>query len=178
MSSTQIVVSLALALPLLYFYSRYSSSDGDKTGTENEDKPETDDAMSSNLIPSNTNSLAPLPPPKDDPFTLEQLKEFDGNDSAKPIYISIKGTTTNPSRVCRLIHIRSQAPFMTCRRNETLTVREDLITSLPGKTPAVRSESPLSKPKMPWQTTVHWRLPNGRYWMTGMPFTRESSRYT
>ncbi|KAF9257217.1 cytochrome b5 [Marasmius fiardii PR-910] len=33
-----------------------------------------------------------LAPPKDDPFTQEQLKEFDGSDPAKPIYVSIKGT--------------------------------------------------------------------------------------
>jgi membrane-associated progesterone receptor component len=32
-----------------------------------------------------------LAPPKDDPFTLEQLKEYDGTDPAKPIYVSIKG---------------------------------------------------------------------------------------
>jgi hypothetical protein len=33
-----------------------------------------------------------LAPPKDDPFTLEQLKAFDGSDPSKPIYVSIKGT--------------------------------------------------------------------------------------
>ncbi|KAI0035468.1 progesterone binding protein [Vararia minispora EC-137] len=33
-----------------------------------------------------------LAPPKDDPFTLEQLKVFDGSDPSKPIYVSIKGT--------------------------------------------------------------------------------------
>ncbi|KAI0338290.1 progesterone binding protein [Trametopsis cervina] len=33
-----------------------------------------------------------LAPPKDDPFTQEQLKEFDGSDSSKPIYVAIKGT--------------------------------------------------------------------------------------
>lgn len=32
-----------------------------------------------------------LQPPKDDPFTLEQLKEFDGSDPSKPIYVAIKG---------------------------------------------------------------------------------------
>lgn len=32
-----------------------------------------------------------LAPPKDDPFTLEQLKEYDGSDPSKPIYLSIKG---------------------------------------------------------------------------------------
>lgn len=32
-----------------------------------------------------------LAPPKDDPFTTEQLKQYDGSDSAKPIYVAIKG---------------------------------------------------------------------------------------
>lgn len=32
-----------------------------------------------------------LAPPKDDPFTLEDLKAFDGTDPSKPIYVSIKG---------------------------------------------------------------------------------------
>jgi membrane-associated progesterone receptor component len=33
-----------------------------------------------------------LAPPRDDPFTIEQLKKFDGSDPSKPILISIKGT--------------------------------------------------------------------------------------
>jgi len=32
-----------------------------------------------------------LAPPKDDPFTTEQLKEFDGTELSKPIYVAIKG---------------------------------------------------------------------------------------
>jgi membrane-associated progesterone receptor component len=46
--------------------------------------------------PSNTVNL---PPPKDDPFTLEELKKFDGSDEGKPIYVSLKGarfTTDRP----------------------------------------------------------------------------------
>jgi membrane-associated progesterone receptor component len=32
-----------------------------------------------------------LAPPKDDPFTPEQLADFDGSDPSKPIYVAIKG---------------------------------------------------------------------------------------
>ncbi|OAX41140.1 cytochrome b5 [Rhizopogon vinicolor AM-OR11-026] len=39
-----------------------------------------------------------LDPPKDDPFTLEQLKEFDGSDLSKPIYVSIKGIIFDVTR--------------------------------------------------------------------------------
>jgi membrane-associated progesterone receptor component len=33
-----------------------------------------------------------LAPPKDDPITTEQLKQYDGSDPTKPIYVAIKGT--------------------------------------------------------------------------------------
>lgn len=32
-----------------------------------------------------------LAPPKDDPFTTEELKKYDGTDSSKPILVAIKG---------------------------------------------------------------------------------------
>ncbi|KAI0743671.1 cytochrome b5-like heme/steroid binding domain-containing protein [Daedaleopsis nitida] len=39
-----------------------------------------------------------LAPPKDDSFTLEQLKAFDGSDPSKPIYVAIKGTVFDVTR--------------------------------------------------------------------------------
>ena len=36
-----------------------------------------------------------LAPPKDDPFTVEQLKQYDGSDPSKPIYVAIKGASTS-----------------------------------------------------------------------------------
>lgn len=33
-----------------------------------------------------------LAPPKDDPISTEELKQFDGSDPSKPIYVAIKGT--------------------------------------------------------------------------------------
>ncbi|KAF8683177.1 Cytochrome b5 [Rhizoctonia solani] len=39
----------------------------------------------------------PIAPPKDDPYTLEKLKEFDGQDPSKPVYVSIKGTVFDVS---------------------------------------------------------------------------------
>jgi predicted heme/steroid binding protein len=33
-----------------------------------------------------------LDPPKNDPFTQEQLKVYDGTDVSKPVYVAIKGT--------------------------------------------------------------------------------------
>ncbi|KZV61981.1 progesterone binding protein [Peniophora sp. CONT] len=38
-----------------------------------------------------------LAPPKDDPWLQEQLKEFNGSDPNKPIYVAIKGTVFDVS---------------------------------------------------------------------------------
>ncbi|EIM81018.1 progesterone binding protein [Stereum hirsutum FP-91666 SS1] len=39
-----------------------------------------------------------LAPPKEDKYTLEELKQYDGNDPAKPIYVAIKGTIFDVTR--------------------------------------------------------------------------------
>jgi len=89
---TQILITLVLAIPLVYVYKLSEEASKDDDREKDDDKPDNDNdtEMATNLVP-NTNSLAPLPPPRDDPFTQDQLKEFDGTDSSKPIYISIKG---------------------------------------------------------------------------------------
>ncbi|KAF8310260.1 cytochrome b5 [Clavulina sp. PMI_390] len=38
-----------------------------------------------------------LAPPKEDPFTLEDLKQYDGKTEGKPIYVAIKGTVFDVS---------------------------------------------------------------------------------
>lgn len=42
------------------------------------------------MQPERTN----LDPPKNDPFTQEQLKAYDGTDASKPVYVAIKGKIT------------------------------------------------------------------------------------
>ncbi|KAK0491799.1 cytochrome b5, partial [Armillaria luteobubalina] len=39
-----------------------------------------------------------LPPPKDDPYSQEELRQYDGSDPSKPIYVSIKGTIFDVTR--------------------------------------------------------------------------------
>jgi hypothetical protein len=34
-----------------------------------------------------------LAPPRDDPFTLEELKQYNGSDPDKPIYVAMKGAS-------------------------------------------------------------------------------------
>jgi len=39
-----------------------------------------------------------LAPPKDDPYTTEELKQYDGSDPSKPILVAIKGDKSLLSR--------------------------------------------------------------------------------
>ncbi|KAH6873489.1 cytochrome b5-like heme/steroid binding domain-containing protein [Coprinopsis sp. MPI-PUGE-AT-0042] len=42
--------------------------------------------------------VAGLDPPKDNPYSVEQLKDYDGEDLSKPIYVTVKGTIFAVSR--------------------------------------------------------------------------------
>jgi hypothetical protein len=84
-SLAQAGLSLTLAVPFLYLLFRSSKSEPEGA-TKNQSK----DNMASAKPPAN----APPPPPKDDPFTQEQLKQFDGSNANEPIYVSIKGNPT------------------------------------------------------------------------------------
>ncbi|KAI7958662.1 hypothetical protein MJO28_002453 [Puccinia striiformis f. sp. tritici] len=42
-------------------------------------------------IPKMSSEPIKLDPPKDTPFTSEQLSQYDGSDPSKPIYVAIKG---------------------------------------------------------------------------------------
>ncbi|KAJ7469028.1 cytochrome b5 [Mycena latifolia] len=83
---------LVLLLPAAYLARRYYRS---RTPIASSSPASTKDEK-----PVKTIMQAPredLAPPKDDPFTLDQLKEFDGSNPAKPIYVSIKGTVFDVS---------------------------------------------------------------------------------
>ncbi|KDQ15150.1 hypothetical protein BOTBODRAFT_187541 [Botryobasidium botryosum FD-172 SS1] len=47
-----------------------------------------------NSIPANDVKLAP---PKADPFTPAALKQYDGTDASKPVYVAVKGTVFDVS---------------------------------------------------------------------------------
>ena len=77
--------ALLLSLPLAFIYHRhyYYQPVDQPVNTKIADKK-----------PLKTIMQAPrddLAPPKDDPYTLEQLKQYDGSDPEKPIYVAIKG---------------------------------------------------------------------------------------
>ncbi|KOS15787.1 progesterone binding protein [Malassezia pachydermatis] len=43
--------------------------------------------MASKMEPATT----PTQPPKDDPFTPEELAKYNGSDPSKPVYVAVKG---------------------------------------------------------------------------------------
>jgi hypothetical protein len=73
-----------------------------------------------------------LDPPKDDPFTQEQLKAYDGTDASKPVYVAIKGKIvrlTSRPHTCPFPHYPSFA--LTFRRANTYTcifIQEQFLT--------------------------------------------------
>lgn len=89
MSYTSLILALLLAIPAVLVYRKlFSTPDTPAAETSTaqteanaEEKPKTI------MQPARTD----LAPPKDDPFTLEELKEFDGSDPSRPIYVAIKG---------------------------------------------------------------------------------------
>jgi hypothetical protein len=82
--------ALVLLLPLAYLarlYLRATPTPTPAPAVEAEEKP----VKSIMQAPRED-----LLPPKDEPFTLAQLKAFDGSDPSKPIYVSIKGASPPP----------------------------------------------------------------------------------
>ena len=72
-----------LAAPIVYiFYRRRSSPTVTAVPAENNNRP-----LKSVMQPARED----LAPPKDDPYTTEQLKQHDGSDPTKSILVAIKG---------------------------------------------------------------------------------------
>lgn len=88
----QVLLALALALPLVYFFRGHlSSSVPQRRGATTRSAPKSENTSSGTSKSIMQAPSTELAPPKSDPFTQEQLKEFDGSDSSKPIYVAIKG---------------------------------------------------------------------------------------
>ncbi|KAJ7657281.1 cytochrome b5 [Mycena polygramma] len=83
--------ALVLLLPVAYLARRYYRSTAPIPATSS---ALVDEKPVKSIMQAPRDDLAP---PKDDPFMLAQLKEFDGSDPSKPIYVSIKGTVFDVS---------------------------------------------------------------------------------
>ena len=92
-----VLYALALIIPLFVLFEHFTDTDTD-TDTEPERgaAERTSKSSSQENSTSATTMMQPartdLPPPKDDPFTQEELKAFDGTNPDQPIYVAIKGT--------------------------------------------------------------------------------------
>lgn len=80
---------LTLAFPLILYYrlTAYPKPTEKPAPAPQGDK---DEKKSTTIMqPERTD----LDPPKNDPFTQEQLESYDGTDTSKPVYVAIKGIT-------------------------------------------------------------------------------------
>jgi membrane-associated progesterone receptor component len=78
---------LTLAFPLILFY-RLTASPKPTAKPAQAPQGDKDKKKSTTMMqPERTD----LDPPKNDPFTQEQLKAYDGTDAGKPVYVAIKG---------------------------------------------------------------------------------------
>jgi membrane-associated progesterone receptor component len=85
-----VIYPLLLVLPAAYLIYRHFSTPAIVILNE----PETEERPLKTIMQPPREDLAP---PKDDPFTLEELKQFDGTNDDKPIYVSIKGASSQSS---------------------------------------------------------------------------------
>ncbi|OJA20524.1 hypothetical protein AZE42_01593 [Rhizopogon vesiculosus] len=88
-----VTYGLVLALPLLFLFLKHSLSPS-RQSRPLISQPEEKKSLKTIMQPPRDD----LDPPKDDPFTLEHLKQFDGSDLSKPIYVSIKGIVFDVTR--------------------------------------------------------------------------------
>lgn len=92
MSLTNVVLALLLVVPAVLLYRRVrADTTTPHANTAENPQPEAKAAEEEKPKTIMQPAKTDLAPPKDDPFTLKQLKEFDGSDSSKPIYVAIKG---------------------------------------------------------------------------------------
>jgi len=98
-----VVKRLALLFPLAVLFQNLTDTDPEPecssspesgNSTSQEKKSTSETTMTTIMQPERTD----VPPPKEDPFTQEALKAFDGSDPAKPVYVAIKGTVFDVSR--------------------------------------------------------------------------------
>jgi predicted heme/steroid binding protein len=102
---------LVLGLPLLFLLLRYSLSPSPQS-PQVDSQPEEKKSLKTIMQPPRDD----LEPPKDNPFTLEQLKEFDGSDPSKPIYVSITGASS--CMVITAAHLFAGTVFDVTRKSD------------------------------------------------------------
>jgi membrane-associated progesterone receptor component len=96
---------LALAIPVIYLtYRHYARPQTTQIPAEDSKKP---------LKSIMQGPRDDLEPPKDNPYTTEALKEFDGSNTSKPIYVAIKGFSSLLSINYPFLSSPSKEPYST-----------------------------------------------------------------
>jgi hypothetical protein len=118
---------LALAFPLALLLQRFvvgeSKPEPVTKKSESEPAPSSKENSSTTTTTIMQAERTDLAPPKDDPFTQEELKAFDGTDTDKPVYVAIKGKFVLFSPLLSESKLpRVQAPFSMYRGSVTRTV--------------------------------------------------------
>ena len=79
---------LTLAFPLAFVYHHLTAESKPAAKPAPAPQGEQTEKKPSIMQPERTD----LDPPKNDPYTQEQLKAYDGSDPSKPVYVAIKGS--------------------------------------------------------------------------------------
>jgi hypothetical protein len=126
-----------LLVPVYFFFRTYGSSSAtstssSETGRTTQEEQTNGEETKTIMQPTRDDLL----PPKDDPFTLDELKAFDGKDSSKPIYVSIKGVCCVFRCLLRTTltsYAHSQAQSLMFHVKQKSTGLENPTTSLLGR---------------------------------------------
>ena len=86
-NESQLLILVILSVPVLYYLYLVPEKRPENSTTTTSNEKEAEDEQPKTVMQPENPELAP---PRDDPFTAEQLKEFDGSDESKPIYVAIK----------------------------------------------------------------------------------------
>ncbi|KAJ3550052.1 hypothetical protein NMY22_g660 [Coprinellus aureogranulatus] len=82
-AQTLVTYGIAIVVPILFLSFRLRSAKSKPT-------PVPEESSTKPLKPIMQAPNADLAPPKDDPFTVEELAQYTGEDPSKPIYVAIK----------------------------------------------------------------------------------------
>ena len=137
MTLYKVASALLLVIPAYLVYRRLvvsSTPPPAHAGTGADSAEKKDDEPKTIMQPPRSD----LDPPKDDPYTLEQLKAFDGADASKPLYVSIKGLCSLclpcGAMLLSVVGLFVQVPSSMSPRSARRTAQEAATTSLRGKT--------------------------------------------
>ena len=91
----QLLIAIALAIPLAFFFTRFNAQPSiiDESQEPYRRRPPQQKPAITMQAPRTSGSLGPIEPPRDDKYTREQLKQYDGTGADGKIYVAVKGAS-------------------------------------------------------------------------------------